>query len=98
MIRPTSVFLIKRAESWLLETNPRDEITIENFSNQAWDACLRPYNAFLSLQTYPESCETLYAFLRPYSFFSWYGVSIKLWLGLINDIGSLIEEWISLRT
>jgi hypothetical protein len=28
---------------------------------------------------------------------SWYGVSFKLWLGLINDIGSLIEEWISLR-
>ena len=28
---------------------------------------------------------------------SWYGVLFKLWLGLINDIGSLIEEWISLR-
>jgi hypothetical protein len=27
----------------------------------------------------------------------WYGVPIKLWLGLINDIGNLIEEWISLR-
>jgi hypothetical protein len=27
---------------------------------------------------------------------NWYGVSIKLWLGLINDIRSLIEEWISL--
>ena len=58
MIRPTSVHLIKRAESLLLETNPRDEITIENFSNQARGACLRPYNAFLNLQTYPESCET----------------------------------------
>jgi hypothetical protein len=29
------------------------------FSNQAWGACLRPYNAFLSLQTYPEACEIL---------------------------------------
>jgi hypothetical protein len=28
---------------------------------------------------------------------SWYGVSFKLWLGLISDIGSLIEEWISMR-
>jgi hypothetical protein len=36
---------------------PRDEIIIENFSNQARGACLRPYIAFLSLQTYPESCE-----------------------------------------
>jgi len=58
VIRPVLVYLIKRAESRLLETNPRDKITIENFSNQAWGACLRPYNAFLSLQEYPESCET----------------------------------------
>jgi len=58
MIWPASVLLIKRAESWLLETNPIDEITTENFSNQARGACLRPYNAFLSLQAYPKSCET----------------------------------------
>jgi hypothetical protein len=58
MIQPAAVHLIKRVESWLLETNPRDEIIIENFSNQAWGACLRPCNAFLSLHTYPESCET----------------------------------------
>jgi hypothetical protein len=57
MIWPASVHLIKRAESWLLEKKPRDKITIENFSNQAQGACLRPYIAFLSLQTYPESCE-----------------------------------------
>ena len=31
----------------------------ENFSNQVWGACLRPYNVFFSLQTYLESCETL---------------------------------------
>jgi len=35
----------------------RDQI--ENFSNQARGACLRPYNAFLSLQTYQESYEIL---------------------------------------
>jgi hypothetical protein len=29
---------------------------------------------------------------------NWYGVPIKLWLDLINDIENLIEEWISLRT
>ena len=58
MIRPALVLLIKKAESRLLETNQRDEITTENFSNQARGACLRSYNAFLSLQTYPESCET----------------------------------------
>ena len=57
MIRLASMRLIKRAESWLLETKPTNEITIENFSNQARGAYLRPYNAFLSLQTYPESCE-----------------------------------------
>jgi hypothetical protein len=53
------VHVIKRAESWLLETNPREENTSEDFSNQARGACLRPYNVFLSLQTYSESCETL---------------------------------------
>jgi len=58
MIWPGSVHLIKRAEWWLLETNPRDEITTENFLNQAQGAYLRPYDAFLSLQTYPELCET----------------------------------------
>jgi len=58
IIRPALVYLIKRAESWLLETNPRDEITIENFSNKALGACLRPYNTFLNLETYPKSCET----------------------------------------
>ena len=58
MIYHALMHLIKRAESWLLETNLRDEITIENFSNQARGACLRLYNAFLSLQTYSESCET----------------------------------------
>jgi hypothetical protein len=30
----------------------------ENFSNEARYACLRPYNIFLSLQTYSGSCET----------------------------------------
>jgi len=69
MIQPTLVLLIKIAESWLLETNPGDEITTENFSNQARDVCLKPYNAFLSLQTYQESCETLYTFLRSYNAF-----------------------------
>jgi len=49
MIWLASVHLTKRVESWLLETNSREEITIENFSNQTWGACLRPYNAFLSL-------------------------------------------------
>ena len=49
MIWLASVHLTKRIESWLLETNSREEITIETFSNQAWDTCLRPYNAFLSL-------------------------------------------------
>jgi hypothetical protein len=52
------VHFIKKVESWLLETNPRDEMTMKNFSNQEWGACLSPYNAFLSLQTYPESRET----------------------------------------
>jgi hypothetical protein len=51
MIRPASVHLIKKTESWLLEINPRDEITAKNFSTQARGAYLRPHNAFLSLQT-----------------------------------------------
>jgi hypothetical protein len=59
MIRLISMHLTKRAESWLLKTKPREEITIENFSNQAWGACLRSYNDFLSFQTYSESCEIL---------------------------------------
>jgi hypothetical protein len=59
MIQPASMHLIKRTESWLLETNPMKEITTKNLSNQAWDAYLRPYNALLSLQTYLESSETL---------------------------------------
>ena len=59
MIRLASVHLIKKAESLLQETNLKEEITTENFSNQVRGACLRPYNALLSLQTYSESCETL---------------------------------------
>ena len=35
------------------------EITIENFSNQAQSAYFRPYNVFLSFQTYSELYETL---------------------------------------
>jgi hypothetical protein len=59
MIRLVLVHLTKRAKVWLLETNSREEITIENFSNQAQSAYLRPCNAFLSLQTYLELYETL---------------------------------------
>jgi hypothetical protein len=33
MTRYASMHLTKRAESWLLETNPREEISTENFSN-----------------------------------------------------------------
>jgi hypothetical protein len=50
--------LIKKEESWLLKTNPRDKITTKNFSNQTRGVFLRSYNAFLSLQTYLKSCET----------------------------------------
>ena len=59
MIRLASVHLTKNVESLLLETNLKEEITTENFSNQVRGAYLRPYNALLSLQTYSESCETL---------------------------------------
>jgi len=53
IVSSESVFLslIKRTESWLLETNPIDETITENVWNQAW-------GAFLSLETYPKSCET----------------------------------------
>ena len=40
-------------------TKTKEEITTKNFSNQAQSACLRPYNAFLNLQTYSKSRETL---------------------------------------
>ena len=51
--------LNKKGRIMTNRTNPRDEITIENFSNQALGACFRPYNAFLNFETYPKSCETL---------------------------------------
>jgi hypothetical protein len=41
MIRLVSMHLTKRAGSLLLETKPIEEITTENFSNQARGACLR---------------------------------------------------------
>ena len=58
MIRPVLVYLTKREELWLLETNPREDIITKKFSNQVRGAYLRSYNTFLNLQTYLESCET----------------------------------------
>jgi hypothetical protein len=43
----------------MLENKSKRRDHNRKFSNQAWGIYLRPYNTFLSLQTYPESCETL---------------------------------------
>ena len=60
IIRPTSIHLTKKNR--IITTRNKSKRRDHNnnkISNQVQDTCLRLYNTFLSLQTYPNSCETL---------------------------------------